>query len=204
MGYRFLSFLFRDFLVRMIPMRIIHGAFKGLTFVCLGILIVAAFAVVGHGQGIGDLGIIVERVDGAGETKTCTYCKRVMKVGGIRRDAEVVFSMLLRDGLAARGFGYRLGKNSGNYISLVIHRYEERVGGNLGVERPAGIGFHMHLIERNILTRVFVFDEDQQALSENLFNLGKFVRRGARWITAEELARDAVNEGLDAILEAPR
>ncbi len=79
-----------------------------------------------------------------------------------------------------RDVGYRDDKNNGNYINLLIFRYEERVGGNLGVDKPAGLGFHMHLMENNVLKRVFAFDEDQQPLSENLFNLNKFLRRGAK------------------------
>jgi hypothetical protein len=83
----------------------------------------------------------------------------------------------------------------------LIFRYDERVGGNLGVDRPAGVGFHMHLIEKNVLKRTFIFDEDQQSLTENLFNMGKFFRRGAKWVTAEELSQDAIGQGLDVILE---
>jgi hypothetical protein len=56
-------------------------------------------------------------------------------------------------------------------------------------------------MENNVLKRVFIFDEDQQSLSENLFNMGKFFRRGARWLTVEDLSRDAINQGLDIILE---
>jgi hypothetical protein len=31
--------------------------------------------------------------------------------------------------------------------------------------------------------------------------MGKFFRRGSRWLTVEELSRDAINQGLDVILE---
>lgn len=124
-----------------------------------------------------------------------------MKVGNIPKDADIVLGNLLREGLSAQDVGYKNDKNNGNYISLLVYRYEERVGGNLGVDKPAGVGFHMHLMENNVLKRVFIFDEDQQSLSENLFNMGKFFRRGARWLTVEELSRDAINQGLDVILE---
>jgi predicted XRE-type DNA-binding protein len=59
-------------------------------------------------------------------------------------------------------------------------------------------------MENNVVKHVFIFEEDQQALSENLFSAGKFFRRGAKWLTAEELSQDAINQGLDVILEGYR
>jgi hypothetical protein len=150
---------------------------------------------------IGDLGIVVEKMTGPGKVEKCMYCGGFMKVGNIPKDADIVLGNLLREGLTAHDVGYRNDKNNGNYIGLLVYRYEERVGGNLGVDRPAGVGFHIHLMENNVLKRVFIFDEDQQSLSENLFNMGKFFRRGARWLTVEDLSRDAINQGLDIILE---
>lgn len=150
---------------------------------------------------IGDLGIVVEKMEGSGEVKQCTYCGKYMKVGKIPKDADYILGNILREGLAAQDVGYRSGNNNGNYINLLVFRYEERIGGNFGVEKPAGVGFHMHLIENNLVKRVFIFDEDQQSLTENLFNMGKFFRRGAKWLTVEELSQDAINQGLDVILE---
>ena len=40
------------------------------------------------------------------------------------------------------------------------------------------------------------FEETQKSLSENLFNLGTFVRRGARWISAEEMAHSGLEQML--------
>jgi len=153
---------------------------------------------------IGDLGIIVERMEGAGEVKKCNVCGRFMKVGNIPRGADTTINNIIQESLSARNIGYRKDKNNGNYVNLMLYRYEERIGGNLSVDKPAGVGFHMHLMENNTLKRVFTFDEDQQALSENLFNIGKFFRRGAKWLTVEELSIDAVNQGLDVILEEHR
>ena len=150
---------------------------------------------------IGDLGIVVEKMEGAGEVKQCKYCGKYMKVGKIPKDAENILGNIVREGLADQDVGYRSGNNNGNYINLLVFRYEERIGGNLGVEKPAGVGFHMHLMENNVVKRVFIFDEDQQSLTENLFNMGKFFRRGAKWLTVEELSRDAINQGLNDLLE---
>jgi len=150
---------------------------------------------------IGDLGIVVEKMEGSGEVRQCKYCGKFMKVGKIPKDADNILGNILREGLSTQDVGYRSGNNNGNYINLLVFRYEERVGGNFGVEKPAGVGFHMHLIENNVIKQVYIFDEDQQSLSENLFNMGKFFRRGAKWLTAEELSRDAINQGLNEILE---
>ena len=50
---------------------------------------------------------------------------------------------------------------------------------------------------RSGLVKVFVFDETQQPLSENIFRFFTFLRRKARWITAEELSREGVHKAVD-------
>ena len=80
-----------------------------------------------------------------------------------------------------------------------VYRYKERVGKGYGAESPASVAFDMHLIRvadgRMIWTAHF--DETQQSLGDNLFQLGSFLSRGGRWVTAEELAKS----GLEKILE---
>jgi len=41
-----------------------------------------------------------------------------------------------------------------------------------------------------------IFEETQQALSENILKIGAFIKRKARWITARELAA----EGLENLI----
>lgn len=185
----------------MIGMEIIKKIFRKLSFKYVAAFLIATVILATLGYAIGDLGVVVEKMEGPGEVNKCRYCGGFMKVGRISRDADIILGNLLREALTAQDVGYRSGTNNGNYINLMVFRYEERVGGNLGVEKPAGVGFHMHLMENNVLKRVSVFDEDQQTLFENLFNTGKFFRRGAKWLTAEELSQDAINQGLDVILE---
>jgi hypothetical protein len=185
----------------MIGMETIKKIFKKLPFIYVATFLIAPIVAASLGYAIGDLGVVVETIEGTGEVKKCRYCGNFMKAGKIPKDADNILGNLLREGLIKHDVGYRSDKNNGNFINLLIFRYEERIGGNLGAEKPAGVGFHMHLMENGVLKRVFIFDEDQQALSENLFNIGKFFRRGAKWLTAEELSRDAINQGLDIILE---
>jgi hypothetical protein len=188
-------------MIGMIRMKML---FEKTTAIFIAVLLTTSMVMVDRGYTIGDLGVVVEKMEGAGEVKKCNYCGRFMKVGNIPKDAHVTLGNIIRENLSARDVGYRKDNDNGNYINLLVYRYEERVGGNFGAEKPAGVGFHMHLMENKVLKRVFTFDEDQQALSENLFNIGKFFRRGAKWLTVEELSRDAINQGLDVILEEHR
>ncbi len=81
----------------------------------------------------------------------------------------------------------------------IVYRFRERIGKAYGVESPASVGFAMHLIRvadgRTIWSAHF--DETQKSLGEDLFQLGTFLSRGGRWLTAEELAM----WGLEKIFE---
>ena len=71
-----------------------------------------------------------------------------------------------------------------------IYRFRERVGGKYSVDLPASVAFDIHLIrvaDGRLLWNDH-FDETQQPLSENLFQLGSFLQRKAKWITANEMA----------------
>lgn len=79
-----------------------------------------------------------------------------------------------------------------------LFRFEERIGSSLGVEKPASVGFDLHLIRLKDGMNVWKgkFDETQRPLSENLLKIGSFFRRRASWLTAEEL----VSVGMDEML----
>jgi hypothetical protein len=79
-----------------------------------------------------------------------------------------------------------------------LFRFEERIGSRIGAEKPASVGFDVHLLRVRDGKRVWdgKFDETQQALSENLLKLGSFVRRKASWLTAEELSSVGIDEML--------
>lgn len=71
-----------------------------------------------------------------------------------------------------------------------VWRYRERAGSAYGVEDPASVAFTLHLVrmESQRVVWVRVFNETQRSLSENLFRAREFFRRGAKWLTAKELA----------------
>ena len=77
-----------------------------------------------------------------------------------------------------------------------VYRFKERVGKAYSAESPASVAFDLYLIDCRDQSVVWsgYFDETQQALTEDLRFIGTFFKRGARWITAEEMARDAMND----------
>ncbi len=81
-------------------------------------------------------------------------------------------------------------------VSGVVFSFRQRVGSGLSIESPASVGFGVHLLRavdgRLIWSRHF--HETQKSLSENLFKLGTFVKRGGGWLTAEELAGFGLDE----------
>lgn len=79
-----------------------------------------------------------------------------------------------------------------------LFRFEERIGSSLGVDKPASVGFDLHLYRLKDGVEVWrgKFNETQRPLSENLFKIGSFIRRKAHWLTAEELS----SVGMDEIL----
>jgi len=83
-----------------------------------------------------------------------------------------------------------------------VERYEERIGSDWSVNRPASVAFKLLLIE-TATGRVLwkgSFDEAQQPLSENLLTLRRFVSRKARWVTAADLAETGFKELVDSMV----
>jgi len=169
--------------------------------ICVLIISIMVFLFpVDEAYSFGDLGISVERLEDQNVDR-CKYCGRPFKAGSIHKNAEMIIMEKIKEVLTERDIGFREETKKGRYIHVLVYKFEERKGGNFAVEKPASIGFHMHLMEDNTVYRTYQFDESQQALSENLFNIGKFLRRGAKWITAEQLAEEGINKGLDVLLQ---
>jgi len=71
-----------------------------------------------------------------------------------------------------------------------IYRFKDRTGRDYGVQEAASVAFDLHLI-RVADGRVQWsgrFDETQQPLSSNLYNIKKFINRGGKWVTSREMA----------------
>ena len=183
---------------------VIKKTFKNIFLLCLCVIVAASFffpALSCHATG--DVGIVVERVESKENEKidTCKYCGKFINKGIIHSDAEKIVKEKLQQALTQRGIGYRDGKEKQTYISVLIYRFQERKGGNFAVDKPAGVGFHMHLMEGTVVGRTFVFDEEQKALSQDILSIGKFFKRGGKWITVDKLAEEGINKGTDYLLE---
>ncbi len=174
------------------------------------------------------LPFLIERMEDPSRGAVCPVCQGVYKRGDVLYGSQRTLTHLLQqkmDGLEAfkmlslekvedafskkdkRQFeltplrsAIRLGKELDVDFIFVgyLFRFEERIGSRIGVDKPASVGFDIHLLRVKDGKRVWdgKFDETQQALSENLLNVGSFVRRGAAWLKAEELASVGMNEML--------
>jgi hypothetical protein len=145
------------------------------------------------------IGIVVEKAEG--EPATCKYCGRLIKVGPIHSDAVTVIENKLIEKVNEYKIPFTEEKEAKRYLNLYLYRYEERKGGNYAVDKPSSIGFHMHLMEGTTVGRTYVFDEAQQPLLQNVLEVGKFVKRGGKWVTAERLAGEGVDKGLKSMLD---
>jgi hypothetical protein len=71
-----------------------------------------------------------------------------------------------------------------------VRVFEERIGTELAAKRPARVIFGVELLRAPDGVAVWQgeYAEQQQSLSENLWNLPGFVRAGGTWVRAGELA----------------
>ncbi len=86
-------------------------------------------------------------------------------------------------------------------VVSILDNYIERKGSAGGVERPASVGFSLYILHAPTSSVIFegTFSETQQSLSENLLKASIFFKRGARWLTAEELSREGIIDILEQI-----
>ena len=71
-----------------------------------------------------------------------------------------------------------------------VYRWREREGTEYAVNRPASVAFDLYLIKTDdgVIIWKGRFEKAQQSLSENLFDLGTFLKSKGRWMEAKELA----------------
>ena len=101
-------------------------------------------------------------------------------------------------GVSRRRLLVQMGREIGAdaVVSGVVYRFEQRVGTALSVESAASAGFGVHLLRCSDGRLLWSdhFDETQHNLSENLFELPSFVKRGGQWLTVEKLAAYGLSE----------
>ena len=174
------------------------------------------------------LPFLIERMDDPSRGAVCPVCQGVYKSGNILYGSQRTLTQLLQqkmdiletfrilplekveDVFSKRERGQfelrplrsaiQLGKDLDVDFIIIgyLFRFEDRIGSRIGVDRPASVGFDVHLLRVKDGKRVWdgKFDETQQALSENLLKMRSFVRRKASWLTAEELSSVGMDEML--------
>lgn len=92
----------------------------------------------------------------------------------------------------------RIGENTASDGVLMVHifRFRQRLAAR---NQPASVAFDYRLFAaatgRTLCSGRF--DETQQTLTDNLFQITTWFKRGNRWLTAEQLAREGVVKMLD-------
>jgi TolB-like protein len=164
--------------------------------------------------------------EGQGETLTCPMGRFCYDETGLKDDADQSLTAMIQEELLARlesravsqetvqkafesiryGFEEKtpldvvmeMGAKLNVDYMLVgnVWRYQERIGGDYGVDRAASVSFALYLVSAKDGEEVWAqtFSETQKSLSENLLRAGQFFKRGAKWLTARELARAGLTE----------
>ncbi len=174
------------------------------------------------------LPFLVERVEDPARGAVCPVCRTPYGAGNVLSAADIYLTRIFQEKMEAMGTfrilaqekveeafsqsdrtqfdlnlkraSIQLGKTLGADFIFVgfLFRFEQRVGSSIGVDKPASVGFDVHLIRLKDGKIVWTgkFDETQRPLSENLLKMGSFVRRKASWLTAEELSSVGMDEML--------
>jgi hypothetical protein len=189
---------------------------------CGGPMVRDAESVQGNLKSLAIVPFFVVEAETGQRLATCPVCTDYFTWGEIAPEASDVITSLFRDKLAAMGYqlvplervqkaASAMGKEAkkpavfaetlanklqvdGVLLGWIFH-YHERIGNAWGVQEPASVAFAVFLFDRkkgDILWHRG-FDETQKALSEDAFQLFSFIRRGGKWITAQQLASEGVS-----------
>jgi len=82
-------------------------------------------------------------------------------------------------------------------VPMVTH-WKEREGSAAGSTSPAWVILELYLVNVKTggLVNHFHYDYQQRALTDNLLDAGKFLARKGQWVTAADLAREGIQQGL--------
>ncbi len=90
-------------------------------------------------------------------------------------------------------------------VAGYVYRYRERKGVSYTVERPASVAFEIHLLRVSDGALVWrgTFDKTQSSLMENLLQFASFFRGKGKWVTAEELTGEGIEQVLSTFPGLP-
>ena len=102
--------------------------------------------------------------------------------------------------LSALDYWLAVGKCLDVDVLLVpqIIYWHEREGGEMGAQSPASVTLDMYLLNINqdrLISR-YHFEETQESLTSNLLDIGKFVERSGKWLSARDLAAEGMRRGV--------
>jgi hypothetical protein len=122
----------------------------------------------------------------------------LLKIGGTRiislGQAEGLFSAVQTTNSAMGDLEVfqEIGKaySADAVLTGYVYRWREREGTEYAVNRPASVAFDLYLLKTDdgVIIWKGRFEKAQQSLSENLLDLGTFLRSKGRWMGAKELA----------------
>jgi len=84
-----------------------------------------------------------------------------------------------------------------NFIIVgTVWRYRDRPRDDLEAQRGASVAFDIYLIEVSSGKTVWKakFDETQRPMTEDIRGAKELLKKGAKWLSADELARYGINE----------
>ena len=91
-----------------------------------------------------------------------------------------------------RELAVRLGQSLGvDHVMVgLLWRYQERVGSAMAATDPASVAFSLFMVDVSTQKIVWKdsFEKTQTSLSENLLDAPMFLKKGMKWLTAEELS----------------
>jgi len=159
-----------------------------------------------------EMGVVKEgRIDGMAAEKLSTFVENKIKefacfdvvsweevLSLYQMEDKSDFFLINRKDM--KNFVMEVGKKTNADALLVgyVTKYSERVGEKYGVSKPASVGFVMFLFSAKDGSILWTgsYRETQTSLSENLLNIRLFMKRGMKWLTADELAKWGVSETL--------
>lgn len=157
-----------------------------------------------------EMGVVKEgKIDGMAAEKLGTFTENKLKEFGCFEvvsweEVLTMFQMedrdsfLLIDRKDMKNFVLNAGKKTNADAILIgyVTKYSERVGEKYGVSKPASVGFVMFLFSSKDGSVLWTgaYRETQSSLSENLLNIKLFMKRGMKWLTADEIAKWGVSE----------
>ena len=77
-----------------------------------------------------------------------------------------------------------------------LYRFRERKGESFAVEKPSSVAFEIAMlrVDNGDIVWRGLFDRTQQSLLEDIFQLPSFLKGGGKWLTAEELLEEGVEQ----------